>query len=57
MIRHHHQSILGNIPSDWNARPLYSLLSDELSGDWGDAEGEVFVSVLRSTNFTDTGNL
>ena len=57
MIRHHHQTILGDIPSDWDARPLRSLLADDLSGDWGDDEGEVSLSVLRSTNFTDSGNL
>ena len=57
MIRHKHQTILGDIPSDWDARPLRSLLADELSGDWGDDEGEVTLSVLRSTNFTDSGNL
>jgi type I restriction enzyme S subunit len=33
------------------------LLSADLSGDWGDDEGEVTLSVLRSTNFTDSGNL
>ena len=57
MIRHRHQTILGDIPRDWHARTLRSLLADELSGDWGDDEGEVFLSVLRSTNFTDSGNL
>ncbi len=57
MIRHHHQTILGDIPGDWKACPLRSFLSEELSGDWGDDEGEVTLSVLRSTNFTDSGNL
>jgi type I restriction enzyme S subunit len=57
MIRHHHQTILGDIPNDWDARPLRSLLSDDLSGDWGDDEGDVTLSVLRSTNFTDSGNM
>lgn len=57
MIRHHSQTILGGIPADWDARPLRSLLSDDLSGDWGDDEGEVTLSVLRSTNFTDSGNM
>jgi len=57
MIRHHHQTILGDIPSDWDARPLRPLLSDNLSGDWGDDEGDVTLSVLRSTNFTNSGNL
>ena len=57
MIRHQHQTILGDIPSDWAACPLRSLLSGDLSGDWGDDEGDVTLSVLRSTNFTDSGNL
>jgi type I restriction enzyme, S subunit len=57
MIRYQRQTILGDIPGDWKARPLRSLLTDELSGDWGDDEGDVTLSVLRSTNFTDSGNL
>jgi type I restriction enzyme, S subunit len=57
MTRHRRQTILGDIPPDWEARPLRSLLADEFSGDWGDDEGEVALSVLRSTNFTDSGNL
>ena len=57
MIRHRFQSIIGDIPSDWKARPLYSFLTDDLSGDWGDDEGEVTLSVLRSTNFTESGNM
>lgn len=57
MIRHKHDTILGDIPNDWEPQPLRSLLADDLSGDWGDDEGEVMVDVLRSTNFTDSGNL
>src|SRR5262245_59812487 len=57
MIRYHYQTILGDIPGDWSAPPLRTLLADELSGDWGDDEGDVMLSVLRSTNFTDSGNL
>jgi type I restriction enzyme, S subunit len=57
MIRHEHRTILGDIPGDWKARMLRSLLSDHLSGDWGDDVGDVTLSVLRSTNFTDSGNL
>lgn len=57
MIRHRYQTILGAIPDDWKARSLRSLLTDDLSGDWGDDEGDVTLSVLRSTNFTDSGNL
>ncbi len=57
MIRHHHQTILGDIPDGWDAQPLRSLLSDDLSGDWGDDEGEITLSVLRSTNFTGSGSM
>ncbi len=57
MIQHRFHTILGNIPDDWNSRSLRSLLSIDLSGDWGDEDGEVILSVLRSTNFTDSGNL
>ena len=57
MIRHKHDTILGDIPDDWESRPLRSLLADDLSGDWGNDEGDVTLDVLRSTNFTDSGNL
>lgn len=57
MIKQDYQTILGDIPSDWEARRLCSLLLKDLSGDWGDDEGEVTLSVLRSTNFTDSGDL
>jgi type I restriction enzyme, S subunit len=57
MIRHKHHTILGDIPDDWSAEPLGSLLLGDLAGDWGDDEGEVMISLLRSTNFTDSGNL
>jgi type I restriction enzyme S subunit len=57
MIRYRHQTILGDIPAGWAARPLRSLLTEDLSGDWGEDEGDVTLSVLRSTNFTDSGNL
>lgn len=57
MIRHKHDTILGDIPDDWESQPLRSLLANNLSGDWGDDEGEVMLNVLRSTNFTDSGNL
>lgn len=57
MIRHSNHTVLGDIPAEWNARPLRSLLSEQLSGDWGSDTGEVALAVLRSTNFTDSGNL
>src|SRR5712691_10151337 len=57
MIHHKDKTILGPIPDDWTDRKVESLLADQLSGDWGDDTGEVTMSVLRSTNFSDSGNL
>jgi type I restriction enzyme S subunit len=57
MIRHEHRTILGPIPDDWDARPVRSLLTESISGDWGDDAGDVTRAVLRSTNFDDSGNL
>lgn len=57
MLRHDFQTILGDIPGDWEHRSVKSLLSSHLSGDWGVDNGEAHVAVLRSTNFTDSGNL
>lgn len=57
MLTHRHRTILGNIPADWDAKPLKSLITEHFAGDWGDDEGEQAVSVLRSTNFTNDGQL
>jgi len=57
MISYRHDTILGDIPDDWESKPLASLLADCLSGDWGDNDGEAMISVLRSTNFTNSGDL
>ena len=57
MIRHQYKTVLGDIPKDWEARPLCALLRDQLPGDWGEEHGEATLSVLRSTNFTDEGAL
>jgi type I restriction enzyme S subunit len=57
MLTHHHRTILGDIPSDWDAKPLKSLITEQFAGDWGNDEGERAVSVLRSTNFTNDGQL
>jgi len=57
MITHRHQTILGDIPSDWHPKYLKELLSDHYAGDWGDENGEALVNVLRSTNFTESGAL
>lgn len=57
MLTHRHRTILGDIPADWDAKPLKSLITEQFAGDWGDDEGEQAVSVLRSTNFTNDGQL
>ncbi|NCA70192.1 MAG: hypothetical protein EOM91_08795 [Sphingobacteriia bacterium] len=57
MLTHRHDTIIGDIPKDWQPKPLKSLLEKQFSGDWGADEGEQAVSVLRSTNFTDSGAL
>lgn len=57
MLTHHEETIIGNIPSDWQRKPLRTLLEKQFSGDWGTDEGEKAVSVLRSTNFTNSGKL
>ncbi len=57
MLTHHHGTIIGDIPDDWQPRPLRWLLEKQFSGDWGSDEGERAVSVLRSTNFVSSGAL
>lgn len=57
MLTHRHDTIIGDIPDDWQPKPLRSLLKKQFSGDWGSDEGEQAVSVLRSTNFTSSGAL
>jgi type I restriction enzyme S subunit len=57
MIIHPHRSILGPIPDDWDTIPLRRCLVHHAAGDWGDEHGEVTLSVLRSTNFTDSREL
>jgi type I restriction enzyme S subunit len=51
------QTMLGNIPSDWNSKPLKVLLRDHFPGDWGEERGVQMVKVLRSTNLTNRGRL
>lgn len=55
MLTHRNDTIIGNIPKDWQANPLRTLLEKQFSGDWGSDEGEQCVPVLRSTNFTSSG--
>ncbi len=59
MIKHRHKTILGDCPPDWAAVPLSKLLDLPgcQAGDWGDEVGEVSVRVIRSTNFTNDGQI
>ncbi len=57
MLTHRFRTILGDIPADWDAKPLRSLIAEHFAGDWGDDEGEQAVAVTRSTNFTNDGQL
>lgn len=51
------KTMLGNIPSDWDSKPLKVLLRDHYPGDWGQERGPHMVRVLRSTNLTKDGRL
>lgn len=57
MITHRFDTIIGNIPGDWESAPMRRLLAFHKGGDWGADEGEVETKVLRSTNFTMEGHL
>ncbi len=57
MLTHRHRTILGDIPADWDAKPLKRLITEHFAGDWGADEGEQPVAVMRSTNFTNDGQL
>jgi type I restriction enzyme S subunit len=57
MLTHRLRTILGDIPADWDAKPLRTLITEHFAGDWGDDDGEHAVAVMRSTNFTSDGRL
>ncbi|MEO8133571.1 MAG: hypothetical protein ABI831_06325 [Betaproteobacteria bacterium] len=57
MITHRSRTILGDIPEEWGAKPLRILIAEQYAGDWGDDEGEQAIPVMRSTNFTNDGQL
>ena len=57
MLTHRFGTILGDVPADWDAKPLRSLIAEHFAGDWGDDEGEQAVAVMRSTNLTNDGQL
>ena len=50
-------TMLGDIPGDWDVKPLNALLKSNAPGDWGDDGGPHMVRVLRSTNLTNDGRL
>ena len=50
-------TMLGNIPADWERQPLGKLLSQHYPGDWGEDRGPHLTKVLRSTNLTNEGRL
>ena len=50
-------TMLGNVPKDWDVKPLKSLLAFNAPGDWGDDGGPYMVHVLRSTNLTNERKL
>lgn len=50
-------TMLGDIPGDWDVKPLKALLKSNAPGDWGDDGGPHMVRVLRSTNLTNDGHL
>ena len=49
--------MLGDVPNDWDVRPLRRLLSANFPGDWGAERGPQMTRVLRSTNLTTDGRL
>lgn len=57
MLTHRSRTILGDIPAEWDAKPLRTLITEHFAGDWGDDDGERAVAVMRSTNFTNDGQL
>ncbi|MDP2794134.1 MAG: restriction endonuclease subunit S [Sulfurisoma sp.] len=57
MLTHRFKTILGDIPPDWQAKSIRALITEQFAGDWGDDDGETAVSVMRSTNFTNDGQL
>lgn len=50
-------TMLGNIPDEWDVKPLKALLRSNAPGDWGDDRGPHMYPVLRSTNLTNERRL
>jgi type I restriction enzyme S subunit len=51
------QTMLGDIPNDWDTKALSALVSEHYPGDWGEDRGRCMIKVLRSTNLTNEGRL
>jgi len=50
-------TMLGDVPDDWDGKPLRLLLNANYPGDWGEERGPQMTRVLRSTNLTSDGRL
>jgi len=50
-------TMLGDVPEDWDVKPLSGVLSANYPGDWGEDRGPHMIRVLRSTNLTNGGQL
>lgn len=51
MLSHRFKTILGDIPADWQAKPIRALVADQFAGDWGDDDGES--TQMRNLNWRD----
>lgn len=50
-------TMLGDVPDEWDVKPLKALLESNAPGDWGDDGGPHMFRVLRSTNLTNERRL
>ena len=57
MLTYRTDTILGDVPQDWDRERLRGVLSFHSAGDWGGDSGQVKVNAIRSTNFTESGRL
>jgi type I restriction enzyme S subunit len=57
MLTLREDTMLGDVPEDWDVKPLHRLLTANFPGDWGEERGPDMTPVLRSTNLTNDGHL
>jgi hypothetical protein len=57
MLTYRTDTILGDIPEDWQPERLRDVLSFHTAGDWGADAGQTQVRAIRPTNFTESGRL